>query len=81
MKIYRPCEFAFPASRGRSGFVMKEDGTIGLIGPSPIDGIDTTWGTWVQIGPGMLKLSFGSTKISRLHWTDLQSKRVVISMN
>lgn len=80
-KTYRTCKFSFPASRGRNGFLIKADGTIGLIGPSPVDGVDTTWGTWVQIEKNQLKLSFNTTKISRLSWQKSSSKILLVDLH
>src|SRR5262245_59292500 len=44
--VYRPATFAFPLSRGRSGFELKPDGTLIETGPAPDDRRSKKKGTW-----------------------------------
>lgn len=79
-KTYRPCSFSFPAARGRSGFILKKEGEIGLIGPNSVDGRDTTWGNWVLIGPAELKISFSQSNLSRLKWKREGRKKLKVEL-
>lgn len=44
--IFRPASFAFPPSRGRSGFVLQPGGTAVLTGPDPSDRPSDRPATW-----------------------------------
>jgi len=79
-KTYRPCSFSFPASRGRSGFILKKEGEIGLISPNKIDGRDTIWGSWTLIGPSELKIAFSETRFSRLKWKKEGRKKLKVEL-
>ena len=78
---YRVCAYDFPPSRGRGGFMLEADGKIALFGPSPIDAIDTVWGTWTQIGNNELKIAFQKTSLSRLQWKLLKKEIMEVTMN
>lgn len=45
-RVYRPAGYAFPPSRGRTGFELRPDRTFTRIGISPRDGSTRTDGTW-----------------------------------
>lgn len=79
--VYRPCSYPFPAARGRSGFILKPGGEIGLIGPNAGDGRDTIWGNWVLIDKRELKLAFASTKLSRLKWKQVNRRMLLIDIH
>jgi len=58
--VFRPGHYAFPPSRGRTGFVLKPDGTYVDIGIAPADGPLRTEGTWQLLGDDTLALQSGS---------------------
>lgn len=45
-KVYRPADYPFPPSRGRSGFALLPDGTLLEAGPGPVDRIEKKKGVW-----------------------------------
>lgn len=51
-RVYRPASYAFPPSRGRSGFELRPDGSVTQIGISPRDGASEQAGTWALQGEG-----------------------------
>ena len=64
-KTYRTSTYSFPPARGRSGFILLKENKIGLIHPSPVDGRDTTWGTWALTKtPGILDISFSKAPLT-----------------
>lgn len=65
---YRPGNYAFPPARGRSGIIVQKDGRFALIGPSAVDGRDTSWGSWNKIDSGTLAIKIEGTSMSRLSW-------------
>jgi hypothetical protein len=44
--VFRPEDYNFPRSRGRTGFVLEPDGALAEIGIAPTDGQQTTAGRW-----------------------------------
>ncbi|AMM50275.1 hypothetical protein TH61_02495 [Rufibacter sp. DG15C] len=46
VRTYRPNTFDFPASRGRTGFMIKEDGTFINYAIAPTDGLEEQPGKW-----------------------------------
>jgi len=44
--VFRPANFSFPPSRGRTGFDLKPDHRLVQIGIAPVDGPTETEGTW-----------------------------------
>jgi hypothetical protein len=64
MQAYRPASYAFPLSRGREGFEVKEDGTFVLHNIGPADGTDKIPGTWKQASGSTLKVTFSQTDIA-----------------
>lgn len=67
-KLYRPAAYAFPPSRGRSGFVILKNGRFALLGPSPSDRSDTVWGTWKKEAAGRLGIVVSGTELKQLSW-------------
>lgn len=49
--VFRPASYAFPPSRGRSGFELRADGSATEIGISPRDGQVERTGSW-QLAEG-----------------------------
>ena len=44
--VFRPADYAFPRARGRTGFELKNSGTLVEIGIAPTDAQQQTEGTW-----------------------------------
>ncbi len=44
--VFRPEDYNFPRSRGRTGFDLKPDGALAEIGIAPTDAQQTTAGKW-----------------------------------
>ena len=44
--VFRPVNYAFPPSRGRTGYTFRADGTCVQFGPGPADRQISTAGTW-----------------------------------
>lgn len=66
--LYRPDSYAFPAARGRSGVTVLKDGRFALIGPSAVDGRDTSWGTWEREAGNGMAISVKGSSLSHLSW-------------
>ena len=58
--VYRPNTYAFPPSRGRTGFAIKSYGRFEQFDIAPTDGLAGRPGTW---------LATGATRL-RIHLTD-----------
>lgn len=54
VKVYRPEGYAFPPSRGRTGFDILEDGTLIHIGIAPTNGSLEVIGHWEAISESEL---------------------------
>jgi|SRR5947209_2180755 len=52
--VFRPDSFAFPRSRGRTGFDLKPDHTLVETGIAPADGPQITNGKWELSPDGKL---------------------------
>jgi hypothetical protein len=44
--VYRPANYDFPPSRGRTGFELRPDGSAAVLGPAPTDAPQEHSGTW-----------------------------------
>jgi len=44
--VFRPANYPFPPSRGRTGFELRPDGTAAVLGPAPTDKPLERSGTW-----------------------------------
>ena len=53
--VYRPAGFAFPPSRGRTGFQLQPDGLLSTHKPGPTDQTVTADGKW-QLADDQLSL-------------------------
>ncbi|WP_345169041.1 hypothetical protein [Nibribacter koreensis] len=56
VRTYRPNTFDFPASRGRTGFMIKEDGTFINYAIAPTDGLEEQPGTWAAQSKNILNV-------------------------
>ncbi|HUR54236.1 MAG TPA: hypothetical protein VMZ71_08900, partial [Gemmataceae bacterium] len=45
-RVYRPAGYAFPPTRGRTGFQLQPDGVLSTHKPGPTDQTATAEGTW-----------------------------------
>jgi hypothetical protein len=60
-RVYRPASYAFPPSRGRSGFELKPDGTCVDIGIAAIDGPAESAGHWEMNADGAISIRSAET--------------------
>ena len=58
VEVYRPNTYAFPPSRGRTGFSLSADGTFRLYSIAPTDGLEEHQGRWELINKDLLRISF-----------------------
>ncbi len=66
--LYRPDSYKFPPARGRSGVTVLKDGRFALLGPSAVDGHDTSWGTWKREAKNRLAVSVSGSAFKQLNW-------------
>jgi len=64
-RVYRPASFAFPPSRGRTGFELRRDGSVTQIGINPRDGASEQAGRWELKGDAEPEIVVTSTSGSR----------------
>lgn len=78
--VYRPSNFEFPPSRGRTGFELKSDKSCIEIGIAPTNGLYESQGTWEIEEDDHLKICFNpQTKDIRImHVTSVDRDRLVI---
>ena len=48
--VFRGPTFEFPPSRGRTGFTLKSDGVVEVVGPGPNDRRQVSSGRWTLTG-------------------------------
>ena len=48
--VFRSPKFEFPPSRGRTGFTLKSDGVVEVVGPGPDDRRQVGSGRWTLTG-------------------------------
>ena len=58
VEVYRPNTYAFPPSRGRTGFSLSANGTFRLFSIAPTDGLEEHPGRWKKISNDLLRISF-----------------------
>lgn len=56
-RVYRPSTYAFPPSRGRSGFELRPDGSFVRIDIAPTDGSRAVEGRWEAVAPDQVQVS------------------------
>jgi len=54
--VFRPNTYAFPPSRGRTGFAIKSYGRFEQFDIAPADGLTGRLGTWTADGPTRLRI-------------------------
>ena len=75
--VYRPAEFPFGPSRGRTGFHLRPDGTMTFRQPGATDQTETTGGTWKLEGDNLELAGRGSSQNFRIE--SLGPDRLVVS--
>lgn len=60
--VFRPAEFAFPRSRGRTSFELKADGSMIDHGIGAGDAATETRGSWSEPASGKLAFFHGAEK-------------------
>lgn len=63
VSVYRPRDYEFPLSRGRTGFEIKEGGEFVRYDIAPDDGLKIDIGRIKQEGPNKLRVNFEDPKI------------------
>ncbi|MEE8626031.1 MAG: hypothetical protein V3T19_11875 [Acidiferrobacterales bacterium] len=78
--VYRPSNFAFPPSRGRTGFELKSDGSCIEIGIGPADGFYESQGTWETQEDDHLTVCINpqTNNMRVMHVTSVDKDRLVI---
>src|SRR5947199_9004120 len=79
--IFRSADFAFPPSRGRTGFELRPDQSMIEINPGPTDRPEKTKGSWKVEGRNQLCFfKPGSTRPSRsLKIISAESDKLVVA--
>ncbi|RNI26339.1 hypothetical protein EFB08_13845 [Rufibacter latericius] len=62
VKFYRPNTFDFPPSRGRTGFMIEQDGRFLRYGIAPTDGLEEQPGRWEAQGKDRLLITYDNPK-------------------
>jgi hypothetical protein len=80
--VYRPADYAFPPSRGRTGFVFEADGTMKRVGIGPADVSAVKAGKWRIVDPesGRIEVDVNNAR-EELTVQSLEEDRLVISKN
>jgi hypothetical protein len=78
--VYRPAGYAFPPSRGRTGVVFNQNGTLKWIGIGPTDISAVKDGSWRIADPHSLRIQVEVNNTHReLSVESLDGDRLVIS--
>lgn len=64
--VYRPASFAFPPSRGRTGFELLADKSFKRFGIAAADGSEVTDGTWEIEGEDTLRIRINCKDTSQV---------------
>jgi len=65
-KCYRPSDYEFPISRGRSGIEFKPDGMFAYNYPGPTDMMMSDKGTWMRLSDKRIKVKFDESRTGRV---------------
>jgi hypothetical protein len=79
--VYRPESFAFPPSRGRSGFQLGPDGTMLRISPGPADKTSVRPGRWELDAGARLRLDPEDSAPEILEVATVTPDRLVLRKN
>jgi hypothetical protein len=64
-KVYRPAEFEFPLSRGRTGFGFFPDGRFEQYDIAPTDGVEKSEGTWTPVSDKEIRIRLKQVREGR----------------
>jgi hypothetical protein len=64
--VYRPADYSFPPSRGRSGFDFRKDGELVYIGIGRADGSEEFLGSWAIEGSNQVRINVNNDRIGSL---------------
>jgi len=76
--VFRPSTYAFPPSRGRTGFELRPDGTLLETGIGPTDRRTHTAGKWTLDGATLRLSDRGGEPERALRITELAPDRLVV---
>lgn len=62
VRVYRPNTYAFPPSRGRTGFAFEHNGLFTQLDIAPTDGIEGRKGRWTAENDHTLRISLDDKK-------------------
>lgn len=62
VRVYRPNTYAFPPSRGRTGFAFDHNGLFTQYDIAPTDGLEGHKGTWTAENDHTLRISLQDQK-------------------
>ncbi|UPL48239.1 hypothetical protein [Hymenobacter sublimis] len=62
VRVYRPNTYAFPPSRGRTGFAFDHNGLFTQYDIAPTDGIEGRKGRWSAINDHSLRITLDDKK-------------------
>ncbi|MBD2714670.1 hypothetical protein KBK19_06465 [Microvirga sp. STR05] len=62
VQVYRPNTYAFPPSRGRTGFAFEHNGIFTQFDIAPTDGLEGHKGTWAAENDHTLRISLDDKK-------------------
>lgn len=62
VRVYRPNTYAFPPSRGRTGFAFEQNGLFTQFDIAPTDGLEGRKGTWKAENDQTLLISLDDKK-------------------
>lgn len=62
VEVYRPATYAFPPSRGRTGFSFDSNGEFTQLAIAPTDGHEVHKGKWTPISDDLFYISFEDNK-------------------
>lgn len=62
VRVYRPNTYAFPPSRGRTGFTFDHNGLFTQLDIAPTDGIEGRKGRWTAENDHTLRISLDDKK-------------------
>jgi hypothetical protein len=62
-RVYRPADYSFPPSRGRSGYEFRTDGTLTYYGIAAADGSEEFSGRWTTEGENTVRITVDNERI------------------
>lgn len=65
-RLYRPADYPFPPSRGRTGFAFLADGALIAYDIAPADGVVAAHGRWSFVPPNGIRMDLANVSSSSL---------------